>query len=36
MGRKKKGSKIAKIIISIVAGIGIAILLLYLGLALTR
>lgn len=36
MGRKKKGSKIAKIIISVVAGIGIAILLLYLGLALTR
>lgn len=36
MGRKKKGSKVAKIIISIVAGIGIAILLLYLGLALTR
>ena len=36
MGRKKKGSKIAKIIISVVVGIGVAILLLYLGLALTR
>ena len=36
MGRKKKGSKVAKIIIAIVAGIGIAILLFYLGLALTR
>lgn len=36
MGKRKKGSKIAKIVLSIVAGIGVAILLLYLGLALTR
>lgn len=36
MSKKKKGSKIAKIVISILAGIGVAIILLYLGLALTR
>lgn len=36
MGKRKKGNKIAKIVISILAGVGVAILLLYLGLALTR
>ncbi len=36
MGKKKKQNKIAKIIISIVVGISVAIVLLYLWLALTR
>lgn len=36
MKKRNKGSKIMKIVLGVLAGIAIAIVLLYVGLALTR